>query len=50
MDELRRISQLKQFDFTFDKITHKLVLQFVANESLSFENEEVPRVFSASRV
>ena len=26
MDELRRIAQFKQFDFTFDKITHKLVL------------------------
>ena len=28
MDELRRIAQFKQFDFTFDKITHKVVLQF----------------------
>ena len=42
MDELRRIAHLKQFDLTFDKITHKLVLQFGANEGLSFENEEVP--------
>ena len=42
MDELRRIAHLKQFDYTFDKITHKLVLQFGANEGLSFENEEVP--------
>ena len=25
MDELRRIAQFKQFDFTFDKVTHKLV-------------------------
>ena len=44
MDELRRIAHLKQFDFTFDKITHKLVLQFGANEGLSFENEEVPSI------
>ena len=42
MDEIRRIAQFKQFDFTFDKITHKLVLQFGANEGFSFENEEVP--------
>ena len=26
MDELRRIAQFKQFDFTIDEITHKLVL------------------------
>ena len=44
MDELRRIVHLKQFDFTFDKITQKLVLQFGANEGLSFENEEVPSI------
>ena len=44
MDELRRIAQFKQFDFTFDKITHKLVLQFGANEGFSFENEEVPSI------
>ena len=44
MDELRRIAQFKQFDFTFDKITHKLVLQFGANEDFSFENEEVPSI------
>ena len=43
-DELRRNAHLKQFDFTFDKITHKLVLQFGANEGLSFENEEVPSI------
>ena len=42
MDELRRIAQFKQFDFTFDKITHKLVLRFGANEHFSFENEDVP--------
>ena len=44
MDELRRTAHLKQFDFTFDKITHKLVLQFGANEGLSFENKEVPSI------
>ena len=44
MDELRRIAQFKQFDFTFDKNTHKMVLQFGANEGLSFENEDVPRI------
>ena len=44
MNELRRIAHLKMFDFTFDKITHKLVLQFGANEGLSFENEEVPSI------
>ena len=44
MDELRRIAQFKQVDFTFDKITHKLVLQFGANEGFSFENEEVPSI------
>ena len=32
MDELRRIAHLKQFDFTFVKITQKLVLQFGATE------------------
>ena len=41
MDKLRRIAQFKQFDFSFDKITHKLVVQFGANERFSFENEEV---------
>ena len=41
MDELRRIAQFKRFDFTFDKITHNLVLQFGANEGFSFENEDV---------
>ena len=44
MDELRRIAQLKQFNFTFDKITQKLVLQLGANEGFSFENEEVPSI------
>ena len=44
MDELRRIAQFKQFDFTFDKITHKMVLQFGANDCFSFENEEVPSI------
>ena len=44
MDELRRIAQFKQFDFTFDKITHKLVLQFGVNEGFSFENDEVPSI------
>ena len=44
MDELRRTVQFKQFDFTFDKITHKLVLQFGANEGFSFENEDVPSI------
>ena len=33
-----------EFDLTFDKITHKLVLQFGANEGFSFENEEVPSI------
>ena len=42
MDELWRIAQFKQFDFTFDKITHKLVLQFGATGGFSFENEEIP--------
>ena len=45
MDELRRIAQFKQFDFTFDKITHKLVLQFGANEGFSFENKKIPSIF-----
>ena len=45
MDELRRIAQFKEFDFTFDKTTHKLVAQFGANEGFSFENEEVPSIF-----
>ena len=40
MDDLRRIAQFKQFDFTFDKITHNLDLQFGANDGFSFENEE----------
>ena len=44
MYELRRIAHFKQFDFTFDKITLKLVLQFGANEGFSFENEEVPSI------
>ena len=44
MDELRRISQFKQFHFIFDKITHKLVLQFGANEGFSFEKEEVASI------
>ena len=44
MDELRRIAHLKQFDFTFEKNTHKLVLQFGANEGLSLENEEIPSI------
>ena len=44
MDELWRIGQFKQFDFTFDKITHKLVLQFGANEGFPFENEEVSSI------
>ena len=42
IDELGRIAQFKQFDFSFDKITHILVLQFGANTGFSFENEEVP--------
>ena len=42
MEEVRRVAQCKQFDFTFDKITRKLVLQFGANEGFSFENEGVP--------
>ena len=36
MDELRRIAQFKQFDFTFDKITHNLVLQFRVNDGFFF--------------
>ena len=40
MDEIRRIAQFKQFDFTFHKITCTLVLQFGANEGFSFENED----------
>ena len=44
MDELGRIAQFKQFYFTFDKITHKLVLQFGANEGFSFENKEIPNI------
>ena len=44
MDEIRRIAQFKEFDFTFDKIIHKLVSQFGANEGFSFENEEVPSI------
>ena len=46
MDELRRLAQFKQFDFTFDKIIHKLVLQFGANEGFSFENGNVPSFLS----
>ena len=49
MDELRRIAQFKQFDFTFDKITHKLVLKFGANEDFSFQTKTF-QVFWASRV
>ena len=44
MDELRRLAQLKEFDFAFDKITHKLVLQFGANECFSFEKEKFPSI------
>ena len=40
MDELRRIAQFKQFDFTFDKVTRKLVLQIGANEGFSFESSK----------
>ena len=44
VDEFRRIAQFKQFDFTFDKITHKLVLQFGTNEGFPFENKDVPSI------
>ena len=41
MQEILQNALLTQFDFTFDKINESLVLQFGANESLSFENKEV---------
>ena len=42
--EIVRIAHLKQLDLSLDKITHALVLQFWANEGLSFEKEEFPSI------
>ena len=45
LEEIFRIAQLKTFDYDFYTVTQKLVLKFGPNESLSFEDEEVPSIF-----
>ena len=35
---------MKNFDYDFDTVTQKLVLNFGLNEGLSFEDEEVPSI------
>ena len=44
LEEIVRISQLKNFDYDIDTVTQKLVLKFGPNEGLSFEDEEVPNI------
>ena len=44
LEEIFRITQLKQFDYDLDTVTQKLVLKFGPNEGLSFEDEEVPNI------
>ena len=44
LEEIFRRSQLKNFDYDVDTVWQKLVLKFVPNEGLPFEDQEVPSI------
>ena len=41
LEELYSIDQLKQFDYGWNNLTQKLILEFGSNEGLDFENVKV---------